>query len=133
MQGLRTILLIMCYRLVRTIKKLQFMNNINLLECIGKFFIFQNDDFRRAYNAASRSKAIGIVNNLTVQREYWQNLAASVSANMIPNISQEDRFSLLRLCNYHIHRCNVLLEQLVVDTIKNETISKLAQIYTHKR
>ena len=109
------------------------MNNINLLECIGKFFIFQNDDLRRAYNAASRSRAIVIFNNLTVQREYWQNLAASVSANMIPNISQEDRFSLLRLCNYHIHRCNVALEQLVVDTIKDETISKLAQIYTHKR
>ena len=107
------------------------MNNINLLECIGKFFIFQNDDLRHAYNTASRSRAIGIANNLISQREYWQNLAASLSVNMMPYMSLEERYSLLRLSDYHIKRYNAALEQLVVDTIKDEAISKLAQIYTH--
>ena len=107
------------------------MNNINLLECIGKFFMFQNDELRDAYSAASRSRAIGIANNLISQREYWNNIAASTSTNMMPNISLEEKYSLLRLSDYHIKRYNAALEQLVVDTIKDEAISKLAQIYTH--
>ena len=109
------------------------MNNINLLEYIGKFFIFQNDELRQAYNVASRSRAIGMVNKLTSQREYWQNLVASVSANMIPYMSLEERYSLLILCNYHIQKCNAALEQLFGDTIKDESIAKLAQVYTYKR
>lgn len=107
------------------------MNNINLLECIGKFFIFQNDDLRHAYNTASRSRTIGIANNLISQREYWQNLAASLSANMMSYMSLEERYRLLRLCNYHIHRCNAALQQLLGDTIKDEIIAELAQRYTH--
>ena len=103
------------------------MNNINLLECIGKFFMFQNDELRNVYSAASRSRAIGIVNNLTSQREYWNNIAASTSTNMMPNMSPEERYRLLRLCNYHIQRCNAALQQLLGDTIKDEIIAKLAQ------
>ena len=123
----------MRYRLVRTIKKSLFMNNINLLECIGKFVMFQNDELRDAYSAASKSRTIEIVNNLTNQREYWQNLATSVSANIISHMSPEERYRLLRLWNYHIQRYNAAIEQLLGDTIKDEAIAKLAQIYTHNR
>ena len=107
------------------------MNNINLLECIGKFVMFQNDEFRKVYSVVSRSKAIGLANNLINQREYWNNIAASALANMIPNLSLEEKYSLLGQCSYHIHRCNAALEQLLGDTIKDEIIAKLAQRYTH--
>ena len=93
--------------------------------------MFQNDELRDTYSAVSRSRAIGLANNLINQREYWNNISASASTNMMPNISLEEKYSLLRQCSYHILRCNAALEQLLGDTIKDEIIAKLAQRYTH--
>ena len=103
------------------------MNNNSLIECFAKFLMFQNDDFRETYSATARTRTIEKAFYLLSQRECLQKALASLSTDMLPYISAEEKYRILQECRYGINKCNTALRELFMNTIKDEGISILAQ------
>ena len=123
----------MRYRLVRTIKKSQFMNNNSPIEIFAKFLMFKNDDFRETYSAAARTLTIERAVYLLSQRECLQKVLTSLSTDIFPHISLEEKYRIYQECSYGINKCNTALKELFMDTIKDEGISILSQRYLNNQ
>ena len=108
------------------------MNNNSPIECFAKFLMFQNDDFRETYSATARTRAIERTVYLLSQRECLQKVLTSLSTDMFPHISLEEKYKIYKECRYGINKCNTALRELFIDTMKDEGLSKLAQRFANQ-
>lgn len=109
------------------------MNNNSPIECFAKFLMFQNDDFRETYSAAARTRAIERAVYLLSQRECLQKVVTSLSTDMFPHISLEEKYKIYQECRDEINKCNTALRELFIDTVKDEGLSKLAQRFANNQ
>ena len=108
-------------------------NNNSLIECFAKFLMFQNDDFRETYSATARTRTIEKAFYLLSQRECLQKVVTSLSTDMFPHISLEEKYRIYQECRYEINKCNTALRELFIDTMKDEGLSKLAQRFANNQ
>lgn len=103
----------------------------NPIEIMGKLIALQDERVRRGNDLISKAQTLANTQWLLNHKACCENIAMLLISNCLPCSSMNERQRLIARCYNEIIECNKALEQLGMDTIKDEIISKLAEMASY--
>lgn len=107
-------------------------HNDNPVEILSKLLVLQNERVRMWNDIMSKTKTVATANRLMQHKTACESVANQLLRGFI-NLPESDRNRLLSECINEIDKCNKALNHLGMDAIKDEVISKLAEVITYNK
>lgn len=104
----------------------------NPLEVPGKLIAQQDKETRNVSDFMSKAKTFANIQWLLDYKTCCENIAMQLISSPLLNLSGSERHRLIEHYLNKIIECNKALNQVGLDAIKDEIISKLTEMASHK-